>query len=53
MIIDNCDDEKLFDPNGVQSDWVVNAGYDVLKCHNFAKDIIKRIDSINDEKIRC
>lgn len=51
LIIDNCDDEKLFDPNGVQSDWVVNAGYDVLKCHNFAKDIIKRIDSINDEKI--
>lgn len=51
LTIDNCDDEKLFDPNGVQADWAVNAGYDELKCHNFAKDIIKRIDSINDEKI--
>ena len=51
LIIDNCDDEKLFDPYGIQHDWTVNAGYDELKNHNFIKDIIKRIDSINDDKI--
>lgn len=51
LIIDNCDDEKLFDPNGVNYDWVVNAGYGALKCHRFIRDIINRIDSINDEKI--
>ena len=51
LIIVNCDDEKLFDPNGVNYDWVVNASYDALKCHRFIRDIINRIDSINDEKI--
>ena len=51
LIIDNCDDEKLFDSNGIQYDWAVNAGYVELKCHNFIREIIERIDSINDEKI--
>lgn len=51
LIIDNCNDEKLFDPNGVNYDWVVNASYDALKCHDFIREIINRIDSINDEKI--
>ena len=51
LVLDNCDDEKLFDPNGIQYDWAVNAGYGELKCHSFIRDIIKRLDSINDDKI--
>ena len=51
LVLDDCDDEKLFDPNGIQYDWAVNAGYDELKCHSFIRDIIKRLDSINDDKI--
>lgn len=51
LVLDNCDDEKLCDANGVNYDLVVNAGYDALKCHSYIRDIIKRIDSINDEKI--
>lgn len=51
LVLNNCDDEKLFDSNGIQYDWAVNAGYVELKCHNFIREIIERIDSINDEKI--
>ena len=51
LVLNNCDDEKLFDPNGIQYDWAVNAGYGELKCHSFIRDIIKRIDSINNDKI--
>lgn len=51
LVLDNCDDEKLFDPNGIQYDWAVNAGYGELKCYSFIRDIIKRLDSINDDKI--
>ncbi|MBR1453065.1 MAG: hypothetical protein IJ593_00240 [Lachnospiraceae bacterium] len=51
LVLNNCDDEKLFDPNGIQYDWAVNAGYGELKCHSFVRDIIKRIDSIKDDKI--
>ena len=51
LVLDDCNDEKLFDPNGIQYDWAVNAGYGELKCHSFIRDIIKRIDSIKDDKI--
>ena len=46
LIIDNCDDEKLLEPDDLL---VVNyANYGELKYHSFIRNLIEKIDSTND-----